>query len=279
MAINNISPKKGKVVDIPDATITIGTPTPNAGQVSVAFTVATTPATGGPVQGYTAISNPGNITANASASPVVVTGLTNGTAYTFQVAARNATGRGPLSAASASATPTDPAAFQSIATVTVGAGGQSTISFTSIPSTYKHLQLRCFARTTGAFSDDAGLITFNSDSNANYASHNVRTNGGITAAGGSANLNYGVLQRFSGANTTSGVFGVVIIDIADYTNTNKYKTFKDLGGHDNNGNGNAYLSSSLWMNTAAITSMTIAAPSQGGVWAQYSQFALYGIKG
>jgi hypothetical protein len=169
--------------------------------------------------------------------------------------------------------------FVSIATTTVGAGGTSTISFTGIPQVYKHLQLRCFGRTTGFFDNDAGLITFNSDSGANYAAHNFRGNGGIAASGAGTSLNYGVLQRFAGADTISNVFGVVIVDILDYTDTNKYKTFKDLGGHDNNGTGVVYSSSSLWMSTSAITSMTIAAPSQGGVWAQYSSFALYGIQG
>ena len=90
MAINRTSPKKGKVVDIPDAVVTIGTPTAGDAQVSVAFT-ATSPATGGPAQKYTAISSPGSITASGSTSPVVVTGLTNDTAYTFTVAAANAT--------------------------------------------------------------------------------------------------------------------------------------------------------------------------------------------
>ena len=106
MATNRTSPKKGKVVDIPDATITIGTATNGAEQASIAFTVATTPATGGPVQRYTAISNPGSITRSATSSPIVVTGLTAGTAYTFQVAATNATGSGVYSSASNSVTPT-----------------------------------------------------------------------------------------------------------------------------------------------------------------------------
>ena len=51
--------------------------------------------------------------------------------------------------------------YESIQTVTVGSGGQSTISFTSIPSTYKHLQIRMLARATGA--STVGLIRFNSD--------------------------------------------------------------------------------------------------------------------
>jgi len=104
MAINRISPKKGKVVDLPEQTITIGTATTGVESASVAFTVASTPATGGPVSMYTAISNPGSITRSSSTSPIVVTGLTGGSSYTFQVAAANGSGNGPLSAASNSIT-------------------------------------------------------------------------------------------------------------------------------------------------------------------------------
>ncbi len=168
--------------------------------------------------------------------------------------------------------------FESIATVTVGAGGQSTVSFTSIPSTFKHLQLRCLARTTGAVDNDVALLTFNSDTGTNYSAHDLRGNGGVMAAGGYPSQTSMYLQRFAGGNQTSGRFGVVIADILDYANTSKYKTLRDIGGYDFNGTGNIYLASGLWMNTNAITSMSMT-PAQGGVWAQYTQFALYGIRG
>lgn len=116
MAINNVSPKKGKVVDIP-STPTIGTATGDALSANVAFTAATK---GGPATTYTALSNPGSITGTGSSSPINVSGLTAGTAYTFTVRGNNATGSGEYSSTSNSATPT---AFNVNYLVIAGGGG------------------------------------------------------------------------------------------------------------------------------------------------------------
>ncbi|MBV5342835.1 fibronectin type III domain-containing protein, partial [bacterium] len=57
------------------------------------------------ISGYTVTSNPGGLTATGASSPLVVTGLTNGTAYTFTVTATNTQGTGAASTASNSITP------------------------------------------------------------------------------------------------------------------------------------------------------------------------------
>jgi len=108
MAVNNASPKRGKVVDIPANAPTIGTATDaelSSGAVTVAYTAGST-ATGGPISSYTAVSNPGSIVGTGTTSPITVSGLTLDTSYTFTVAAVNATGTSEYSAASNSATPT-----------------------------------------------------------------------------------------------------------------------------------------------------------------------------
>ena len=73
-------------------------------QASVSFS-APTDTGGAPITGYTVTSSPGNITGTGTGSPIVVTGLTNGTAYTFTVVAANIAGPGPASTASNSVTP------------------------------------------------------------------------------------------------------------------------------------------------------------------------------
>lgn len=83
---------------------TIGTATGGDTSASVTFTA---PASNGgsAITGYTVTSSPGGLTATGAASPLTVTGLTNGTAYTFSVTAINAIGTSVASAASNSVTP------------------------------------------------------------------------------------------------------------------------------------------------------------------------------
>ncbi len=95
----------------PPAATVPGAPTgvsavPADGAATVSFAA---PADGGsPIAGYTVTASPGGRTATGTASPVRVTGLNNGTAYTFTVKATNAVGTGAASAASAAVTPVAP---------------------------------------------------------------------------------------------------------------------------------------------------------------------------
>ena len=275
MAINRTSPKKGKVVDIPTVP-TIGTATAGGESATVEFTAATR---GGPATTYTALSNPGSVTGTGSSSPVTVQGLTADTAYTFTVRGSNATGNGEYSAASNSVTPFVSTAFESIQTVTVGSGGTASVSFTSIPSTYQHLQIRGIGRTTNSGTIGNPGITFNADTNANnYTLHILYGDGSSAAAlGGGAGTGTDT-SITTGSTAGANIFGVAVIDILDYASTNKYKTVRSLTGADLNGSGTIRLYSNLWMNTSAITSITLK-PSASASYSEYSQLALYGIKG
>ena len=276
MAINNVSPKKGKVVDIPN-TPTIGTATAGALSATVAYTAATV---GGPATTFTALSNPGSITGTGSSSPITVTGLTAGTAYTFTVRGNNATGSGNYSTASNSVTPTASTEYESIATVTL-TGTQSTISFNSIPSTYKHLQLRYMARSTRpTFSADNALMQING-ATTNYARHNLAGDGSTAYAGNTSSTTHLWLGQLS-STVTDNIFGVGIVDILDYTNTNKFKTIRSLGAVDLNGvqntiGGSINLWSGLYQDTAVISSIRLSCQSTD--YASGTTFALYGIKG
>ncbi|HUN35601.1 MAG TPA: fibronectin type III domain-containing protein [Trebonia sp.] len=90
---------------------------------------------GSPVTGYTVTaSNGATVSAAATATSATVTGLTNGTAYTFTVAAANATGTGPASAASSPVTPSGPPGAPTAVTATAG-NGQATVTWTAPAST------------------------------------------------------------------------------------------------------------------------------------------------
>jgi hypothetical protein len=164
--------------------------------------------------------------------------------------------------------------YESIATVSVGSGGASSISFTSIPTTYKHLQLRMFLKAD-ATTNGTPTIVYNSDTSSTYTYHDLYGNGsGVTASG--ASTNYGGQWYVLGGQNASG-FAAYITDILDYASTSKNKTIRTLMGFDNNGSGRIYLASQAYQNSSTpITSLTLT--MQSGNASQYSHAALYGIK-
>ena len=163
--------------------------------------------------------------------------------------------------------------YESIATVTVGSGGSSQIEFTSIPATYTHLQVRgIWAHST---TNVAAVIRLNTDAGANYTQHILRGNGSTASASGQTDLT-GTGATIA-SSSGSGGFGTSIIDILDYTNTNKYTTMRILAGQDVNGDGNLRMYSGLWLNTNAITNIRII--PNDSTFNQYTQWSLYGIKG
>ena len=262
------------IMDVPDAP-TIGTATDGGTgtTASVTFTAATT---GGTATSFTATSSPGSISGSSASSPITVSGLTTGTSYTFTVTATNSTGTSAASAASNSVTPEIPTAYENIATVTVGSGGSSTITFSSITGTYAHLQLRSIAQDSGSSPGYNASLRFNSDTANNYSRHWLSGDGSTTSGFSGYNTSY-IEWGYLNGNTTSTSYSGVIIDIFDYANTNKHKTVRMLQGYDANGSGYVALRSGLWRSTSAITTITLETYGTG--IRQYSHFALYGIKG
>jgi hypothetical protein len=170
--------------------------------------------------------------------------------------------------------------YESIATTTVGSGGSSTVTFSSIPSTYTHLQVRCLVKTNRTSSNLSSTpFIFNSDSAANYSCHEFNGNGSSVSTVATSNGSNIDVGRVSGNSSSANVFGVEVIDILDYKDTNKYKTVRILNGFDNNGSGVAAFASGSWRSTSAITSITFQTPYDSTLYLQYTQFALYGIKG
>jgi hypothetical protein len=268
-------------MDVPD-TPTIGTAT-DGGNVdaSVTFTAATT---GGTPASYTVTSTPGSITGTGSSSPITVSGLTAGTAYTFKVKAANAAGTfGPESSASNSVTPAFPVvgAYDSLASVTL-ASAASSISFTGIPTGYKHLQVRLSTRNVANTGGDLVQMRMNGDAGANYANHYLYGSGASTAVSGfpgTGSTYSWIGYNVADANYPTNTFSAIIVDILDYASNNKNKVVRSLSGADGNGLGWVALLSSLWLNTATVTSLTIYPYNLGSNnFATYTTAALYGVK-
>ena len=165
-------------------------------------------------------------------------------------------------------------AFEAIASTTLGSTS-STVTFSSIPGTYEHLQVRVFGqRNTGAVGDLA--IRFNGSS-AGYTTHLVQGNGSTAAV--TAQINQSSSRfGYMAPNTTSTRFGVAICDILDYANEFKYKTIRSISGYDYNGEttdpGLVALHSGLWLNASPITSIDIV----GMTFSIGSVFSLYGLR-
>lgn len=169
--------------------------------------------------------------------------------------------------------------YESIATVTL-TGTQASIEFTSIAATYSHLQIRLMARSNrAAVVADSLQLQFNSDTGSNYDDHYLIGDGSSVTSAGEVSNTFVSLYRIAGAGAGANTFGVSVIDILDYKNTNKYKTVRGLSGIDNNSSGRISLGSGLWRNTAAITSIKLFPNGGSSSFVQYSTAALYGIKG
>ena len=172
--------------------------------------------------------------------------------------------------------------YESIATVTA-VGGETSLSFTSIPGTYASLQIRFIAKDTDTAADGTQdvKIRFNSDSGSNYVYHYLRGNGTSAVASGTTPATSVIIinSNLREVSATS-TFGVGLVDILDYSSSTKNKTVRYISGMDKNTGTTASriaLGSGLWVNTNAITSVTMLADVTA--FKAGTTFALYGIKG
>ena len=168
-------------------------------------------------------------------------------------------------------------AYELISTA-FGTGSSGTITFSSIPSTYKHLQIRLVSRTTSNNSGSYGSLNFrfNSDSASNYSEHILMGDGSSVQSYANANttrLGYLLMGENSNPNIMPGI----IIDILDYASTSKNKTIRAFEGVTGIGN-RVDLTSSAWRSTSAVSTITITTDSFGN-FSTTSRFSLYGIRG
>ena len=175
-------------------------------------------------------------------------------------------------------------AYESIATLTAS-GGETSLAFTSIPSTYSSIQIRGIFKdtsTSDSVPNGAYLYTRVNGSSTGYASHRIYGNGSTVIASADAADN--ALRWYGTMMPSGGIYGsmysAAIMDVHNYASTTQNKTFRFFAGNDANQastNRTVNLQSGLWVDTTAITTVTLFAMSSG--FAAGSTFALYGIKG
>jgi len=162
--------------------------------------------------------------------------------------------------------------FVKIATVTVGAGGASTMDFTSIPSTYTDLLVLVSSRNSGANNNDDLLMRFNGSSTS-YSNKSIYGTGSAIASN-SPFTTYIYGGSNNGNTSTASTFSSNSLYIPNYAGS-AYKSVSVEGLQENN-TSQAFMNliAGLWSNTAAITSISLLS---GANFVQYSTATLYGI--
>jgi hypothetical protein len=158
----------------------------------------------------------------------------------------------------------------------------ASVTFSSIPSTYKHLQIRMNVADGDLGSTKGLFVKFNGDTGTNYRFKRLYGTGSAVATSDSGpGFTYiHFLQAMMG--DVDGAFAPQIVDILDYASTAKYKTAKLLGGFNgSSGNNRITLQSALWTSTAALSTILIEPQNTDGtpIFKAASRFSLYGIKG
>ena len=171
----------------------------------------------------------------------------------------------------------DPGAMIPISTTVVGAGGVSSVVFSNIPQVYQDLQVRFIFRGTLADVNCDMFCWLNGDTTqANYGRTFLRGNGTAASAGIAAPSTAPISGTGTGSTATASMFGSGILDILDYSNSNKNKVTRAWSGEERNGAGSIWLFSTYYTLNTPITSLTLV--PQSSSFAEYSHFALYGIK-
>ena len=165
--------------------------------------------------------------------------------------------------------------FELIASSTVGAGGASSIDFTSIVGTYTDLAIKYSLRSSSTTDDYLGVkLSFNSST----TSFTIRQLYGTGSTAGSGNYSTNNPSGYMQAGlTTASTFASGDIYIPNYAGSTN-KSFSTDSVAENNAATANFLSllAGLWSNTAAITSISLT-PATGN-FVQYSTAVLYGIK-
>jgi len=165
--------------------------------------------------------------------------------------------------------------FELISTA-FGTGSSGVIEFTSIPSTYRHLQIRYSAKNTST--NNAMGIRMNGVTTSSYGRSRMTSTGGASllheSLGGQTIIN---LPESVQTTTGTGFVSGGVIEILDYTSTTKNTTIEALTGSIVDGSVRRFhFISGLFADTPAISSISFVASANS--FATISRFSLYGIR-
>lgn len=165
-----------------------------------------------------------------------------------------------------------------IATQSVPAGsGSSSVSFTSIPSTYTDLLIKFSARVERAVTMTPLWMRINSDTGTNYFMRLGYGNGSATDSL-NYNLNYLITGYVNAASSSSNTYTNGEIYITNYTSSNQKAMSIDIASEQNATSAIVGFTAGIWTGSSAITSITFLEGNDNSNIRQYSNFYLYGIK-
>ena len=155
----------------------------------------------------------------------------------------------------------------------------ASVTFSSIPQTYRHLAMTCMGRSVAALTIDDLVFRFNGDTAANYDRQYIYSEGTAVTGGETIGATSLATMAIAAANSPANNAGGSQVIIYDYARTNWNKVLSAICAVDrtNAANGQAFmLNSGSWRSTAAITSITTFLSSGSNIKAE-TTFALYGM--
>jgi hypothetical protein len=165
--------------------------------------------------------------------------------------------------------------MQLISSITVGAGGSTSMTFSSIPQTFTDLNLVVSARSLAGGFNGLLYLEINADVSVNYTDRNVQGNGASVSSGTNTAIPQFTLGRHSGSSSTANSFGSTSVLLPNYTGSaNKTISCESVSEH-NDTQTFQFIVAGTFPKTTAITSLRLF--DNGGGFAQYSTAYLYGI--
>ena len=169
------------------------------------------------------------------------------------------------------------AAYELLESVALSSSASSvTFSGLGAYSGYKHLQIRMIAGCAAGF-DSSGYLELNGDSTASYSHHRLQGSGSIVSSDAGSSDTYILIQAMLSSNAYPNEFAAGVLDVLDFSSSSKNTTIRALHGHKGTGSQKVSLSSGAYLNTDAITSLTVGGAGGNSMRAG-SRFSLMGIK-